>query len=699
MEKTISTKLRPDHLEDLHATSGLSTETIEQSQIESVEQCRIEAELGFTMANIISLYKIPYLHADGFCRYKCFYSAGKEGPKYLQKKGSGNRLYLSPQVMQSLQDISIPLYITEGEKKALKAAQENLCCVGLSGLWNWSDGKKELIKDFELIKFEGRQVFIVPDNDWQSVNKHGHKKNLVLAVELLARQLKKCGAEVSILNLPQGDEKVGLDDYLCVHSVDEMHSLKEIKISEQKTKNNIQEELVLEIADGMNLFHDQFYEPCAFINHEVVKISSNEFKYQVSREIQSRVGKFPSDYELKKSLNVLAGIAICGCNQQELFVRVAKKDAAIYYDLCGGQVVVIKRAGWYVTQAPILFKRFSHQQKQLRPIRGGNPWRVFDFLNVPSESQLLVLVSIISNFIPDIPHPIFHAYGAQGSGKSSLFRVIKRVCDPSAMEVAISPRSVNELIQYIAHHHVCLLDNLSELPSWLSDILAMACTGAGFSKRMLYTDEDDVILQVKRCVGINGINTLISKPDLMDRSILLPLDRIDNSKRIEETELWGRFEEAKPEILGGVFDALSKALRIYPECSLGWYPRMADFARWGYAIAVALGKSGDEFLKQYQENIERQNEEVIQSNALAQAVISFMEDKSKWEGTVQDFYNELMWQTHVPKDDPSFPKHANQLRRWLNRIKVNLMERGITFEIGKFRSRQGVIIEVFKKSQ
>ena len=102
-------------------------------------------------------------------------------------------------------------------------------------MWNWSDGKKELIKDFELIKFEGRQVFIVPDNDWQKPNKHGYKKNLVAAVELLAYKLKKLGAQVSIINLPEGDEKIGLDDYLCVHSVDDLQRLKEIKILD-KTK-------------------------------------------------------------------------------------------------------------------------------------------------------------------------------------------------------------------------------------------------------------------------------------------------------------------------------------------------------------------------------------------------------------------------------------------------------------------------------
>jgi hypothetical protein len=496
------------------------------------------------------------------------------------------------------------------------------------------------------------------------------------------------------LTRPQlGDFKLAIG----VHSVDDLSCLKTTQIAEKKSNKGIQEEVVLEIADSLNLFHDQYREPYVFIDNEAIKITSSDFKYRLSSECHSRTGKFPSDYELKKIINVLAGIAICGCNQQELFVRVAKKGNSFYFDLCAGEVVVIRSGEWFVTKAPILFRRYNHQSKQVLPVKGGNPWRVFEFVNVPVEHQILVLAAITSNFIPDIPHPIFHPYGPQGSGKSSLFRVIKKLCDPSAMEIAITPRDRHDLIQKINHHHVCLFDNLSDLPAWVSDILAMACTGAGFSKRKLYTDDDDVIMQVKRCIGVNGINTLISKPDLMDRAILLPLERIDSSKRREERGLWNSFEAAKPEILGGMFDALSRAIEIHPTVRIGSYPRMADFSGWGYAIAEALGKTGEQFLQEYQENIERQNEEVIQSNALAQAVISFMEDKSEWKGTVHYFFNELLLRTHVPKDDPSFPKHANQLRRWLNRIKVNLAERGITFEIGKFRSREGVIIEVFKK--
>ena len=55
-------------------------------------------------------------------------------------------------------------------------------CIALSGLWSWSKGNKELISDFDLFAFEGREVFLVPNNDWQTPNIHGYKKNLTQAV-------------------------------------------------------------------------------------------------------------------------------------------------------------------------------------------------------------------------------------------------------------------------------------------------------------------------------------------------------------------------------------------------------------------------------------------------------------------------------------------------------------------------------------
>ncbi len=67
-----------------------------------------------------------------------------------------------------LTDPSIPLYITEGVKKVLKAVQEGLPTIGVLGVWSWRgkvDDRSVPIPDLDRIVWRGRQVFLVFDSD------------------------------------------------------------------------------------------------------------------------------------------------------------------------------------------------------------------------------------------------------------------------------------------------------------------------------------------------------------------------------------------------------------------------------------------------------------------------------------------------------------------------------------------------------
>lgn len=469
------------------------------------------------------------------------------------------------------------------------------------------------------------------------------------------------------------------------------------KDSEAEKSRASQAERLLSCASELVLFHDQHKVGYAFLENDAVPLRSRKVRQWLARQLYLNEGKVPNSDALTQALTVLEAKAVFDGPEKTLFNRVAEYDEAFWYDLGKGKAVKVTSEGWDVMTAPILFRRYPHQKAQAIPVSGGNPYKVFDFLNVDEENKLLVLVYIISCFVPEIPHPIFHPNGPQGAGKTTLCRIIKRLCDPSAIEALIAPKDLNQLVQILAHHHICLFDNMSDLPGWMSDIIAQACTGGGFSKRQLYTDDEDVIYQVKRCIGLNGINLVISKPDLMDRSILLHLERIDPCRRMEEAELWGSFEEAKPKILGGVFDVLSKAIGIYPQVKLSTLPRMADFARWGYAVTEALRKDGMNFLKAYRGNIDRQNEEVVQNNTLAQAVLTLLAERESWEGTVKGAWETMSVIAAPEKTDPTFPKSARTLRKHLERIKSNLIDYGVTYRIGK-KTREGYPID-FQKNE
>jgi hypothetical protein len=165
----------PDHLADLRK-SGLSEDTIIQAAIKSVRPDQINKRLGFNVPGLTSAYEIPYPGCDGFSRYRCFYAEGKTGHKYLQRKETGNHLYVPPQITPVLRDAAITLYIVEGEKKCLKAIQEGLNCIALPGLWAWANGEGGLIDDFNKIELRNREIIVVPDNDWLDQRSHGYGK-------------------------------------------------------------------------------------------------------------------------------------------------------------------------------------------------------------------------------------------------------------------------------------------------------------------------------------------------------------------------------------------------------------------------------------------------------------------------------------------------------------------------------------------
>jgi DNA primase len=164
-----------------------------------------------------SLLAFPYPGCDGYERFRLWYQEGKTGPKYKQRYGTGNRLYLPPTVDFG-GDSS--LLVVEGEKEALALVQAGYQVVGLGGVWNWcerAEGYRQPkeprpISDLNRVNWR-RPVTILFDSD-------GHdNRNVRLAAFRLARALAKCGAAVSILFLPAGEngEKVGVDDFLASH--------------------------------------------------------------------------------------------------------------------------------------------------------------------------------------------------------------------------------------------------------------------------------------------------------------------------------------------------------------------------------------------------------------------------------------------------------------------------------------------------
>lgn len=214
--------LAPAHLHDLEK-SGLGKDIISEQFIRSVPPTLIPKLLGFDIPAVQSAMLLPFRSsAGGFTphiRMKIFPTIVKvereggarwiaeanlvpsdvkqETAKYLQPKGSMPRLYFIARCLREVIEGASPLWLVEGEKKALAVAQMGLPAIGFCGVEGWHvKGSRALIRDFESINLRDRIIEVLPDGDYQT------NENVKRAVRRLGAALAERGARPRAVLLP-----------------------------------------------------------------------------------------------------------------------------------------------------------------------------------------------------------------------------------------------------------------------------------------------------------------------------------------------------------------------------------------------------------------------------------------------------------------------------------------------------------------
>src|SRR5215213_9598868 len=187
--------------------------------------------LGVTKAgrNVPGLL-VPQLRKDGSTwgyQYRPDVPRLRDGKpvKYETPAGQRNGIDVPPGVGARLGDPAVPLWVTEGVKKADAGALAGLCIVALPGVWSWRGGNdhggKVAVADWHDIALNGRRVILAFDSDVMT------KPQVRAALNALAGYLVSKGASVEYCHLPElGDGKCGLDDFLAAgHTADDLFAL------------------------------------------------------------------------------------------------------------------------------------------------------------------------------------------------------------------------------------------------------------------------------------------------------------------------------------------------------------------------------------------------------------------------------------------------------------------------------------------
>jgi len=374
-------ELLTDHFLHLNDGSGLSIEVIKERGYRSLLGKSELEKLGFTPAQqrapgiLIPLWSVDGKEVGFQFRPDHPRTSNRGKPiKYESPAGSSNRLDCPPRCQKMIGNPRVPLWVTEGSKKADALASKGACAISVTGVWGFK-GKNQFggitfLTDWDYVALKNRTVYLAFDSD--IVTKEPVRK----ALEHIGEHLKRKGATIQIIQLPQleGQSKTGIDDYLLRYSLQDAERLAgNFKLEEIEDKNRFVSGFVL--SDGT-------------------------------------VGEMVVSGDDERSFMIVANGSVRKAYQHE----TPKVTYLPTNDLMVGEVVHFARTAVPYDSQAVLFKeirRFIHRYLELPT----------DFEEITS---LYVLLTWVYEFAPSIPY--LRVIGDWGTGKTRFLQVAGAIC-------------------------------------------------------------------------------------------------------------------------------------------------------------------------------------------------------------------------------------------------------------------------------
>lgn len=412
--------------------------------------------------------------------------------------------------------------------------------------------------------------------------------------------------------------------------------------------------------------------------------------------------KTPGSQALQDALTILEGFALFDGSEHEAYVRVGPYEDRIYVDLGdhAWRAIEVTKDGWKVVdKTPVRFWRPKSMLPLPDPVNCGNWDDLRKLINAKADRNWILIVAwAMQAFWPKGPYAHLNFSGEQGTGKTLAQIIFKLLLDPSETPLRRPPRDERDLMIAAMNERMPSFDNLSGMPEYLSDAFCGLSTGVALATRALYTDGEEAIFAARRPCVMNGIDTLTNRGDLLDRTIVLDLPRIDKSNRRLEKRILRDFERIRPQMLGLFLDATSTGLKREAEIGDADLPRMADFCEWIKACEPALPWEPGEFMKEYLGAIDDALSTLVESDQVAKAVyelaLEFGQINRPFSGTASELLDLLNKRKYIDSNHPpkGWPRTANTLSSRLRRVAPALRTMNVNVETS--RSAQTKIIKV-----
>lgn len=218
--------------------------------------------------------------------------------------------------------------------------------------------------------------------------------------------------------------------------------------SENKPKT-LAEEVVEQIKAQNTLFPDQRQEPYIAVGKtggQVVKLTSKEFERWLRNYL---IKKYQKIQGLDAIVDIIQTMLIYEAETNgeyhELSTRLCRTDDCkgnpmeIVYDVGDGtHVINITPEKWSIQDVPIAFLHHHHQKPQCLPERHEDcsiePLRGLLSEFKDNREWIVVMIYIVSLYVPNIPKPLLCISGDVGSGQTLTARRIVDLVECSSLE-------------------------------------------------------------------------------------------------------------------------------------------------------------------------------------------------------------------------------------------------------------------------
>jgi hypothetical protein len=230
---------------------------------------------------------------------------------------------------------------------------------------------------------------------------------------------------------------------------------------------------------------------------------------------------------------------------------------------------------------------------------------IFDSTNFSDASQLsaddqrwLFSVWLRSHFFGSLlpTKPLLLTCGEKGSGKTLALRKWLKFLFGAAGEVTSIERDKPDgFVAAVSSKPIVVFDNVDEHVGWLADQLAQLATGIAFSRRQLYTTNEQVEFKPQCFVALTSRTPkfIDGRDDVLDRTLILGAERFTAFS--SEDSLLEEIAKHRNSLWTELLRDLNRLLSVTPNADcfrvFKTSSRMADFA--GFAMAIARAEGDD----------------------------------------------------------------------------------------------------------